>query len=85
MKGRLSVFAALAVLLLASALLPLLIVDSGVEGFEGRERRGASAAFFLVTTLYDGRSLDVLEYVGPPLGLGWHVEGVGKCPPLPRG
>ena len=82
MKGRLSVFAALAVLLLAGALLPLLIIDSG---FEGRERRAASAAFFLVTTLYDGRSLDVLEYVGPPLGPGWHVKGGGKCPPLSRG
>jgi hypothetical protein len=85
MKGCLSVFVVLAILLSVGALLPLRIIDSGVEDFEGRERRAASAAFFTVSTLYGDSSLEVLEYVGPPLVLGWHVEGVEECPPLPRG
>ncbi len=85
MKGCLSVFSALAVLLLVGALLPPWLIGGGVGDFEGRERRMASRAFFYVTTLYGYSSLDVYEYVGPPLVLGWHVENVKECPPLPHG
>ena len=85
MKGCLSVFAVLVVLLLSGVYLPSWIIGDGVEDFEGSERRAASAALYLVTTLYGYSSIDVLEYVGPPLVIGWHVEGVEKCPPLPRG
>lgn len=84
-KAWLVFCAVLAVFLSAGTLLPLRTIDSGVEDFEGRERRAASSAFFTVTTLYGDSSLDVLEYTGPSLVLGWHVEGLEECPPLPRG
>jgi hypothetical protein len=87
MKGCLSAFAAL-VVLLVGALLPPWIIGNGLEdlGNPGDpEWRAAGAALYLVTTLYGDSSLNVLEYVGPPLVLTWHVEGVERCPPLPRG
>ena len=87
MKGCLSVFAVLFVLLVG-ALLPPWIIGNGLEDFGNRgdpERRAASAALFVVTTLYGSSSLNVLEYTGPSLVLGWHVESVERCPPLPGG
>ena len=87
MKDCLSVFAVL-VVLLVGALLPPWIIGTGLEDFgnrRGPERRAASAALFIVTTLYGDSSLNVLEYTGPSLVLGWHVESVQRCPPLPRG
>lgn len=87
MKGCLSVFAVL-VVLLVGALLPPWIIGTGLEDFGNPgdpERRAAGAALYLVTTLYGSSSLNVLEYTGPSLVLGWHVEGVERCPPLPRG
>lgn len=85
MKVFLVTLAALLALFLAGAMLPFWLIGFGVEDFEGRERRTASQALFLVTTLYGNSSFEVLEYVGPPFVLGWHVEDVEKCPPLPRG
>ena len=84
-KAWLVFCAVLAVILLVGTLLPPRIIGLGLEDFESRERRTASHALFLVSTLYGDSSLDVLEYVGPPFVLGWHVEGVEECPPLPRG
>ena len=87
MKGCLSVFAML-VVLLVGALLPPWIIGTGLEDFGNPgdpERRAAGAALFVVTTYYGSSSLNVLEYTGPSLVLGWHVESVQRCPPLPRG
>ncbi len=39
----------------------------------------------VTTLLYGSSSLYVLEYAGPSFVLGWHVESVERCPPLPRG
>ncbi len=75
MKGCLVILAALLALFLAGLILPTYLVGSGVDDFEGRERRMATRALFHGTAYYDG----------PPLVLGWHVEGVEECPPLPRG
>ena len=85
MKGCLVTFAALLALFLTGVVLPSWLIGIGIEDFEGPERRMASRALFYGPELYGSGFLEIGDYNGPPLVLGWHVDGVEKCPPLPRG
>jgi hypothetical protein len=88
MKGCLIVFAVLVGLFAGGLGLPMWLIDNGVEDFGNRgdpERRGAARAFFYVATYYGESFLDYGDYIGPPLVLGWRVEDVEGCPPLPSG
>ncbi len=85
MRGLLAVFAVLIVLVFLGAGLPVRLIGNGLEGFGNHERRVASRAFFHVVTYYGETFLEYDDYTGPSLVLGWHVESVKKCPPLPGG
>ncbi len=88
MKGCLSILVVLIGLFVGGLVLPVWLIGNGLEDFGNPgdpERRAAGAARYLVTTHYGSSSLNVLAYTGPSLVLGWHVESVERCPPLPRG
>jgi hypothetical protein len=61
--------------------LPHLLIGSGVEDFEGIEKRMAEGARDNISTHY-GTGLD---YIGPPLTVDWRVRSVEKCPGTPSG
>lgn len=85
MKGCLVTLVALFVFLLLAVELPIRLVEPGLEDFEGRERKMASRALADVATFYGNGFLEIGDYNGPPLVLGWYVKSVEKCPPPPSG
>lgn len=70
------------VVALLGVLLPRQLVGSGVDGFEGRERRMAEGA--LGDIAFHGRPSLSLE-PAPPTIVRWRVTAVGKCPGTPSG
>ena len=85
MRGCLTVLAVLFVLVFLGVELPYRLIGTGIEDFEGRERRMASGALFHGPELYGSGFLEIGDYNGPPLVLGWHVKGVKECPEPPPG
>ena len=85
MKGSLVVLAVLVALWLASVELPNRLIGIGLEDFEGRERRLASRALLDISSGYGNGFLEIGDYTGPPLVLGWHVTSVEECPDPPPG
>src|SRR3712207_3428237 len=85
MKGCLVVLAVLVILGVVSVVLPNRLIGSGLEDFEGSKRRMASQALFHIATYYGNGFLEIGDYTGPPLVLGWHVRGVEECPGTPSG
>jgi hypothetical protein len=87
MRGCLTAIVALCVLVLfvwgLGVMLSDRVMGSGLENFEGRERWMASQALFHIADFYGNGSLEVGDYNGPPLVLGWHVESVEECPGTP--
>ena len=83
MKGTIVALAVLGALLVAGLVLPGGLVGSGIGDFEGRQRKAARVAFFYVATYYGESFLEYGEYIGPPLVLGWRIEGVEECPGEP--
>lgn len=79
MRIRFLGFVALVVFLVAGVALPGRLIDSGLEDFEGREKRMAFDALVHVGTYFGWSSLDPWEYIGPPLVLGWRIEEVEPC------
>lgn len=68
--------------------LPLRLIGTGLEDFGhpgDRERRMAARALFHGPELYGSGILEIGDYNGPSLVLGWYVESVEECPPLPGG
>jgi hypothetical protein len=87
-KAWLVFCAVLFALLGAGLILPIYLIGTGLEDFGNpgnRERRMAANALFHGTGLYGDGLLEIGDYNGPPLVLGWYVEGVEECPPLPGG
>lgn len=80
-----AVLFALFALLGAGLILPIYLIDLGLEDFEGSERRMAARALFHGPELYGSGFLEIGDYNGPPLVLGWHVKSVEECPSLPGG
>ena len=85
MKGCLVILAVSFAPLVASFVLPICLIGSGRDDFEGREWRMASRAYFHVLTYYGESFLQIREYMGPPLVLRWRVYSVKGCPALPPG
>ena len=84
MKGCLTVL----VLVFLGLAVPMRLIGTGLDGFGDPgdcERRMAAKALFHGPELYGSGFLEIGDYNGPPLVLGWHVESVKKCPPLPGG
>ena len=68
--------------------LPSWVIGSGLEGFGdpgNRERRMASRALLHGAELHGSGFLEIGDYNGPPLVLGWHVKSVKECPERPPG
>jgi hypothetical protein len=85
MKGCLTVLVPLSVLVVLGLVVPIRLIGTGLDDFGDRERRMAAKALFHGPELYGNSFLEIGDYSGPPLVLGWHVEGVEECPPLPGG
>lgn len=87
MKGCLTAFATLSVFLFfvwsLGVVLPDRLIGFDLEDFEGSERRMASQALFHITEVYGNGFLEIGDYNGPPLVLGWHVKSVRECPGTP--
>lgn len=87
MRIRPAVIAGLCVLaffvLGLGVILPGRLIGSGLEDFGGREKRMASGGFFHVAQYYGDSFLEYDDYIGPPLVLGWHIEGLEECPGAP--
>lgn len=85
MKGCITALAALFFLVFLEVVLPDRLIGTGIEDFEGNERRMASKAFFHGPELYGSDFLEIGDYNGPPLVLGWHVKSVEECQAPPPG
>jgi len=88
MRGCLTVLAILFVLGFLAVELPYRLIGNGLDDFGNpgdRERRMAAKALFHGPELYGSGFLEIGDYNGPTLVLGWHVESVEECPPLPGG
>lgn len=88
MKAWLTVFAALLALWGFGVVLPERLIGSGIDDFGNPgdpERRMAAKALFHGPGLFGSGFLEISDYNGPPLVLGWHVKSVKRCPPLPNG
>lgn len=86
MRGCLAVLVLLSVLVFLGLVVPVRLIGTGLDDFGDpgdRERRMAAKALFHGPELYGSGSLEIGDYNGPPLVLGWHVESVEECPPLP--
>ena len=62
---------------------PLGFIGSGLEDFEGRERRMAGDVLIHVESFYGSGILEIGDYNGPLLVLGWHIENVERCSGAP--
>ena len=71
------------ILLYLSLALPGAFIDSGVDDFEGRERRMASAALLNVDLHWNAD--DMMTTQAPPFSTAWRVRSVEKCPGTPSG
>jgi hypothetical protein len=80
MKAWLVFLVVLLALLWAGLVLPGRLIDSRLEDFERQERRMASGALFHVAAFYGDGFLEIGDYNGPPLVLGWRVKSVQECP-----
>ncbi len=85
MKGCLMVLAVLVALWVVGVVLPNRLIGIGLEDFEGRERRIASRALLDISSGYGNGFLEIGDYTGSPLVLGWHVTSVEECPDAPPG
>jgi len=65
--------------------LPSRYIGDGLDAFEGAEKAAASRALFDVTEYYGNGFLEIGDYNGPPLVLGWRVEAAEGCPGAPFG